>query len=185
MAGGEAEERRQSDHQWKRMRESQEDLANSHTGFDRSLLHERSEETNYSISMVLGRAAAGSAWIGKAQKEKNDRFWIHQPGWGFGHKYKRIVIRCLDPHEIQTVELSLGQEQPLRKCCQGQGLATLRSLSNGGPPGFRQSLDIPNKGASPDSGPGKGIPEGSARRCQKPKVYSQVGAKCYVCTGGS
>ena len=70
MAGGEAEERWQSDHQWKRMRASQEDLANSHTGFDRSPLHERNDETNCSISMVLGRAVAGSAWIGKAQKEK-------------------------------------------------------------------------------------------------------------------
>lgn len=70
VAGAEAEERQQSDHQWKRMRASQEDLAISHTGFDRSLLHERNEETNYSIPMVLGRAAAGSAWIGKAQKEK-------------------------------------------------------------------------------------------------------------------
>lgn len=70
VAGGEAEERWQSDHQWKRMREGQKDLVNNHTGFDRSLLHERSEETNYNISMVLGRATAGSAWIGKAQKEK-------------------------------------------------------------------------------------------------------------------
>lgn len=52
MAGGEAEKRWQSDHEWKRMGEGQKDLVNNHTGFDRPVLHERSEETNYNIPMV-------------------------------------------------------------------------------------------------------------------------------------
>lgn len=67
--------RRESEEQWwsvfqeKKVRLDQKDTANHQPGFDRLLLHERSQEANCSVSVILARAATGSAWLGKAWKE--------------------------------------------------------------------------------------------------------------------
>lgn len=68
VAGRESEKQWWSGCQEKKVRLDQKDIANHQPGFDRFLLHERSPVANCSVSMILERAAAGSAWLGKTRK---------------------------------------------------------------------------------------------------------------------
>lgn len=65
---------------------------------------------------------------------------------------------CWDAPETGQWRWLCVRDQPLSKCWQGQGLAALSSLSDGGSPHLSQSPNVPNQEALPGWGTWKGIP---------------------------